>query len=116
MISKSQFNKPRVSEARIGQLLEFSNAGVPQIYNITVIRISETQQAIAGTHYLDTRVRKIKRNSNLRNRVKRAAQSDRTDWYYRPIRKGQVYDTSIVTIYVVFGVIKVGGDEIGSGD
>ena len=61
-------------------------------------------------------MRKIKRNSNLRNRVKRAVQSDRTGWYCRPRRAGQVYDTSIVTIYVVFGVIEVGGDEIGSGD
>ena len=65
---------------------------------------------------MDTRMRKIKRNSNLRNHVKRAVQSDRTGWYCRPRRVGQVYDTSIVTIYVVFGVIEVGGDEIGSGD
>ena len=70
---------------------------------------------------MDTLSRKIKRNSNLRNPIKRAGQSDHTDLSVSDTctLRLYVYDMSIIMIYVVVvdvDVVKVGGDEIGTSD
>ena len=54
-----------------GNLLNFLDAGVPQIYSFIIrvrtSKISETQYAIAGTNYMDKLYRKIIGNLILKS-------------------------------------------------
>ena len=64
---------------------------------------------------------KIRRNFSLINPIKGAVKSDRTDWYVRRRRKRwHMIDITISIIMMmgmfVFVIVKVGGDEIRSGD